>query len=200
MGCDVHICFETNINGKWEPTWKPEINKEYWWERMIDNLIVSGAATTAFGIQDQNILYDKLEARFKAMTDETIKQLYYNDDFVHPDISLQWPYPNEKGYNEYYVGYCPCKSRDYNWFALIGGVRGYGSDSAFETNKGIPDDACKETKHEVETYGCDGHSHSWLMVDEILNEPRAKDFPQTKWLKKFVKDPKNTRMVFFFDN
>jgi hypothetical protein len=193
---------ESNINGKWEPTWKPEIDENFWWEMLVENLIDSGAAETAYGIHEYDKLYEKLVSRFKTMSKEKIRQEYFNDEFIHPDISLQWPYPNEKKYKAYYVGYCPCKSRDYSWFAVIGGVRGYGSDSVFETNKGIPDDSCMEIKHEVESYGygCDGHSHSWLMVDEILKNPKCIKFPQYKWLKKFVKDPKNTRMVFFFDN
>ncbi len=53
--------------------------------------------------------------------------------------------------------------RNYFVFGKIAGVR---SESYFSP-KGIPDDLSMQIKDQVERYGIDGHSHSWLDIDEM---------------------------------
>lgn len=56
--------------------------------------------------------------------------------------------------------------RNYDLFGLIAkGVRRNFSN-ALET-RGIPFDACQEYRAEVERWGCDGHSHSYLYLHEL---------------------------------
>lgn len=81
--------------------------------------------------------------------------------------------------------------RNYNLFAILADVRngrgfagvktGAGFNAISEP-KGVPDDACPEFKAYQERYGCDGHSHSYLTVEEII----AFDWTQTTTLMGFV--------------
>jgi hypothetical protein len=53
--------------------------------------------------------------------------------------------------------------RNYNLFAGLAGVRGEGP-----TPKGVPDDASDLALMEIDRWGEDGHSHSWMLMDEAL--------------------------------
>lgn len=68
--------------------------------------------------------------------------------------------------------------RNYNLFAILANVRngcgfaGIKTGSGFNIisePRGIPEDACEEYKLCAERYGIDGHSHSWLTLDEVLS-------------------------------
>jgi len=74
--------------------------------------------------------------------------------------------------------------RNYNVFAILANVRnGYGfagvsTGMGFEPiapNRGLPDDASPEILARSESYGVDGHSHTWATLAEILD---------TNWQKK----------------
>ncbi len=71
----------------------------------------------------------------------------------------------------------PIESRNYSLFGLLANVRnGYGcagcdtSDSIEPISfpKGLPDNLSNSVKKESESWGYDGHSHSWLTLKEIL--------------------------------
>lgn len=71
----------------------------------------------------------------------------------------------------------PISRRNYNLFAVLADVRngrgfaGIPTGMGFEPiskPKGVPDDATPEYQKEVQDWGVDGHSHSWLTVAEIL--------------------------------
>lgn len=66
--------------------------------------------------------------------------------------------------------------RNYDLFSILANVRnGYGFAGvktgegfiSISNPKGIPFDASKEYEKEVEEWGGDGHSHSWLTIKEI---------------------------------
>lgn len=68
--------------------------------------------------------------------------------------------------------------RNYNLFAILADVRnGYGfagvsTGKGFEPlapNRGIPEDASPEAKELSESWGIDGHSHTWISLKEILD-------------------------------
>lgn len=59
--------------------------------------------------------------------------------------------------------YWPVRSRNYDLFAALAGVRGDGPEP-----RGLPDDASDLTVMEAEGWGDDGHSHSWLPLSEAL--------------------------------
>ena len=89
-------------------------------------------------------------------------------------------------------------TRDYTWFSHIAnGVRGHAD--CFDI-RGVPKDCARVIKSWINSWDGDGHSHSWLMIDEMINHPRLANFKQVAWLKRNIKDPANSRMVFFFDN
>lgn len=56
------------------------------------------------------------------------------------------------------------KNRNYGFFAKLAGVRGEGPEP-----KGVPDDASDLTLMEIDSWGQDGHSHSWCMVQEFYD-------------------------------
>jgi hypothetical protein len=54
--------------------------------------------------------------------------------------------------------------RDYGMFGVMAGVRGGGE--LFEA-RGIPDDVSELGDEAMNQYGVDGHSHSWLTLEEF---------------------------------
>lgn len=55
------------------------------------------------------------------------------------------------------------RSRNYQFFAELAGVRGMGPDP-----KGLPDDASPLVKEDAEYWDSDGHSHSWYSAEEFV--------------------------------
>lgn len=98
-------------------------------------------------------------------------------------------------------------SRDYQLFAKIGGVRNYDNvkpiaearfaDISAETE----DETCSEAfKRWVLDIGQDGHSHSWVTLDELQTAnadlaARCKLIVMAHGL-----DPSDARLAFFFDD
>lgn len=102
-------------------------------------------------------------------------------------------------------------ARNYSLFALLAGVR--GDEKPIAAPRGIPDDACPEYKAAAKNYGSDGHSHSWLTLEELeAHEGRlsraSEDFHVTRermwqaaWNLVARGNPaQNVRCCFFFDN
>jgi hypothetical protein len=120
----------------------------------------------------------------------------------------------ERLYNKFWWG---AEDRNYELFAALAGVRGDGPDP-----KGIPDDASDLAIYKAETYGDDGHSHSWCDAKEFVAkyiETLPSDHPmQKQWLSDlmesqnawklgcgellfgYMDDDAEYRIVFFFDN
>lgn len=66
----------------------------------------------------------------------------------------EWVYIGESDYN----------GRDYELFGFMAGVR--GSQQYFK-QKGLPDDISSGVRKICVDYGSDGHSHSWLTLEEL---------------------------------
>ena len=81
---------------------------------------------------------------------------------------LEWK--RFKGDDGWFILGIPPDDRWYDTFAVLAGVRNYveGLEPIAE-KRGVPDDASYETKEEVEKWGVDGHSHTWLTIDDIDN-------------------------------
>jgi hypothetical protein len=109
-------------------------------------------------------------------------------------------------------------SRSYNLFAALAGVRSYDSGLIpISQPRGVPDDISPMVMQAFKGWELDGHTHSWLGLDEILKfKPPAgwDDNTRACW-KEFVAGPvglakkladekndsyKNWRWVFWFDN
>jgi len=77
--------------------------------------------------------------------------------------------------------------RNYNTFSILADVRNGRGLAGVRTGdgfvpiadpKGVPDDASEDYLEEVARWDCDGHSHSWLTLKEILDY----DWDQTTML------------------
>lgn len=113
--------------------------------------------------------------------------------------------------------YSKLKSRNYAFFAMLAGVRGEGPEPL-----GLPDDVSDLAAHESDGWGDDGHSHSYCSLLEFVRKRYITEWrdgeaigPQAmrdalagkldeKALYEYMdyppEDPKNYRVVFWFDN
>lgn len=121
-------------------------------------------------------------------------------DFLFEHETLNGPH-----FNEY-----PYWDRDYNFFALLAGVR--GEEDPLQLPKGIPDDASHGYLHQCELWEGDAHNHSFYTLEYL--KKKSKDIPESckysfdellKNLEEFKKgemeeEDQNIRIVFFFDN
>jgi len=60
-------------------------------------------------------------------------------------------------------------SRNYSLFSILAGVRNYGGNEQISELHGLPDDCCPEIKEESDSWGEDGHSHSFFTLKELLD-------------------------------
>ena len=90
----------------------------------------------------------------------------------------------------------------------MAGVR--GPDVLFQP-KGAPNNLSVDVEHEVKQWGKDGHSHSWLSIDDLwkvrekymeLNEGKPYRYLDAVLaMMTEQEDEHNTpRLIFFFDN
>lgn len=59
------------------------------------------------------------------------------------------------------------KGRDYRLFSILADVRSDGNNSSISQPKGLPNDVTEEVQTESDYWGIDGHSHSFLTLDEL---------------------------------
>lgn len=110
--------------------------------------------------------------------------------------------------NEYDWSSSVARSRNYRRFAALAGVRGYGPSP-----KGLPNDASDTSLCLSNEWGCDGHSHSWLMIKEAYEiwkqtegdlDSFADKHPISYFFGVDVSEGSNNkseyRIVFWFDN
>jgi len=57
--------------------------------------------------------------------------------------------------------------RNYTMFACLANVRNYDNVKPISEPKGIPEDVSDEANEDIEGWGVNGHSHSWLAWKEI---------------------------------
>lgn len=100
------------------------------------------------------------------------------DIHLHTEVfdadSEHWRYvfPSEVGLeaSPYYEGEgdSPWRTgRDYPLFAALADVRNGGAIKPVSLPRGLPGDATTLTRLASDTWGSDGHSHSWLSLDEV---------------------------------
>lgn len=125
----------------------------------------------------------------------------------------------EKKVGQKWVAIKELEDRDRNHlrFAKLAGVRTYTGDGyGFPEPKGVPTDASDTTRYHIEKWDSDGHSHSWMHLDEalrIFKETQSKEHyseysafgidlgnnERCKCCGQFL--PKaEYRLVFWFDN
>ncbi len=62
--------------------------------------------------------------------------------------------------------------RDYRLFAMLANVRNDGSITPIAdlTSRGVPTDASEEYQRLVKQWGVDGHSHTWVTMEEVFDQ------------------------------
>lgn len=102
------------------------------------------------------------------------------------------------------------RSRNYERFAKLAGVRGDGPEP-----RGMPCDVSATAKYHIEQWDTDGHSHSWLPIAEAAPiflatawqpEDFEKKYPLSSFFDLEIGDIPSQgtvdeyRLVFWFDN
>ena len=105
--------------------------------------------------------------------------------------------------------------RNYGMFAALAGVRNYESIEPIDDPRGVPRDASRQYRDMVELWAEDGHSHSWLTLDEMREFDPTRFRKWARWedaewddLKQqmeevahqFDGDGSRVRLCFLFDN
>lgn len=101
-----------------------------------------------------------------------------------------WASEGDERYDELVVNYPDrfYQGRNYDLFAILANVRNGEGFAGVVTGRGynpismprgLPEDVCAEVKKDSDNWGIDGHSHSWLLVQELL------DYDWTQTTKRF---------------
>jgi len=67
------------------------------------------------------------------------------------------------------LDFSPFDNRSYGTFGFLADVRNYSAVPPISQPRGLPDDVSSEVPERDETWGSDGHSHSWLSVAELVS-------------------------------
>ena len=130
----------------------------------------------------------------------------YLEVMEYPDTEHAWKTTYEILYD-----------RSYSFYAAIADVRNYSDIEPISTPRGLPEDLSRETKHQADADGGDGHSHSYLYANELREYDWFQIIPDGRMLidaintthrallllmsffsHKYSDD--RVRMVFWFDN
>jgi len=77
------------------------------------------------------------------------------------------PYYGNNEYEDVFVVLNLFEKRDYRLFSILGNVRNYSNNYFISEPRGLPHDCSELTKKESIKWGCDGHSHSYLTLEEL---------------------------------
>lgn len=75
-----------------------------------------------------------------------------------------WADEPKESYNGWFYN-----SRNYSLFAVLAGVRNNYDIKPIAEPKGLPTDISDIVKTDSDRWDCDGHSHSWLTLKELLD-------------------------------
>jgi hypothetical protein len=117
---------------------------------------------------------------------------------------------------------CPFdEERSYPLFGFLANVRNYSRSPVISPPRGLPEDVSPAVKTEADSWGSDGHNHSWLTLADLAGfdydqtfvdrwrdppaEIRIRDFLGDWYFKRLallstLGNPDDVRIVFWFDN
>lgn len=99
---------------------------------------------------------------------EVLKTVYDKKTWVNCDRWKLNPYYGlEDEENQYEIDYL-YHDRNYALFAVLADVRNYGGTPHICEPKGLPEDVSTVVKAESDRWDCDGHSHSWFTLAELI--------------------------------
>jgi hypothetical protein len=58
--------------------------------------------------------------------------------------------------------------RNYRLFSILADVRNYSENGCIDEPRGLPDDVSDVVKEANNEWGCDGHTHSYFLLSELL--------------------------------
>lgn len=128
-----------------------------------------------------------------------------------------WNIVEFKNEDDWRVNYIYTKGRNYNLFAALAGVRANSFNDAAKPvskPKGINPNCSYFVWNAIRKQSSDGHSHSWLTLDELIkydftlwgstcDDFRNEVIPKLREALKessYPEDNKYARIVFWFDN
>lgn len=136
--------------------------------------------------------------------------------------NIDWKYYDWR--KPYYTGVYDDGSNKYDWYSLfedplyidrnyivfsvLANVRNRYKILPISKPKELPHDVTSRTLKESNDYGIDGHSHSWLTVQELLSYKWSSIYYEyTEHFRKInipalvsLGNPDDVRIVFWFDN
>lgn len=194
MGTDIHMFFEKNIDDAWicYPI-TPKLDEKYWYEPLFyrsDALPhTKEKAMLKFCESDEAIALEKFEEWCESLDYETA--LYYFKD--NPYVYKSWGYPYD------------IRSRNYNFFSLLSGIRGETHETLQKNNLGIPNDCCQEIMETYRMEESDSHTASWIMLDELFEHPLLSKERNVQAIKEYFEsldefEYDKIRMIFWYDN
>jgi hypothetical protein len=102
------------------------------------------------------------------------------------ELLKEKPFPADDFHKKYYKEDFtddPFPYRNYGLFGFLADVRNYSCVEPISEDKGFPNDASIEVVTEKETWDADGHSHSWLTLEEMLSV----DYDKIIWDKRVTR-------------
>ena len=92
------------------------------------------------------------------------------EKWVNIDYFKKNPYYDGVDKYETELEHVPVYSgRNYGLFSVLADVRNYGDVTPISEPKGVPGDMSDVTRKEYEYWECDGHSHSYFTLKELLD-------------------------------
>lgn len=193
MGTDIHSYFEKlSDDGIWTCyPFIPRLDTQYWWEPLTygDNKNEIVKAMTAFGINDEDQALEHLIKFCETLSLVEAERLYGDNDRVYRD----WSIPYE------------IRSRNYEYFSLLSGIRGNSRHTLQPDGRGLPGDTCREIRREYIRTESDNHNTSWVMLEELFQHHQLANIRNVQFIKSYFEnipdlDFDRIRMVFWYDN
>lgn len=72
-------------------------------------------------------------------------------------------------YTDPKTDFTPFDYRDYGMFGFLAGVRNYSCVPPISKPRGFPNDLPEYIRKQQEDWEYDGHTHSWLSIDELAS-------------------------------
>lgn len=95
---------------------------------------------------------------------------YKNNDGVWEDANI-FEFDN---YDQAFQIMDVYDGRDYELFAVLANVRNDNGNRPISEPRGVPDDVSGNIKEEIKKWDCDGHSHSYYTLRELLDYTKPK--------------------------
>lgn len=209
MGCDIHMFAEKRNpkTGNWEKIGQKFIEPnrvglivDYMskWYGLTDGEAFKIVKKYYQGYEASDKLEEKIYKDIEKRVSSDPNFNWWDDTSKLPDPRTDQPY----------VG------RNYRLFGALAGVREYNMEIISDFAKGLPVDVSTEVCGISDSWGRDGHSHSYLTVKELIDskyykmsEKELYDIGMGDFFFKHVVEtllnmgnPEDVRIVFWFDN